>query len=502
MKFLSISTAILVLIAVVCIGFLTFSKIQETVVQTDQKEALLSLVSTYMKAEKYEAAEKLTQGYLIDHPVDTEFIRIFDQILASQQNKVAEVNSEINQKYNDLNGKIDSFTASIKKWKQQPVYVDRPIRDKDIPDKKDSESLAELSELINQGKKLLQEGQTGAAKKAFLSALKIDPEQADANTYYSFCLYQESPDSYAKEILLHCQKAVKQQDANELAHYLLASIYYSKGLADEAVKEYQKTLSLNPSKYEASASLGRLYFDKGNYSDALNFFQLSLRTHQEQPATLYFLALTQEKLTNRDDAIKSLNEVLELNPDYYQAYVKLAELLYENKDYLKALEFYTKANSIKEIYQNQLGIFLCNKSLNRNKDIFNNLLRLADLGSISKIKNMYYDGIKLAIDSNDWTNAIILADRYLKSIPEDSSIWYYKGLAHRELKAYTQAANSFNFTLKYDPDNLDAIFYLGESYYKDKKFDQAKKIFTAFKTKAVDFDKIAQVETFLKEMGN
>ena len=63
------------------------------------------------------------------------------------------------------------------------------------------------------------------------------------------------------------------------AHYLLGTLYFSKGMTDEALAEWEETRRLNPQIPVLHASLGRaLLHEKENAEQALMAFQEGLRT--------------------------------------------------------------------------------------------------------------------------------------------------------------------------------------------------------------------------------
>jgi tetratricopeptide (TPR) repeat protein len=73
--------------------------------------------------------------------------------------------------------------------------------------------------------------------------------------------------------------ALKSNPQDASAHYLIGTLYFSKGLADQALAEWQQARQLNPQIPVLHASLGRaLLHIKDKPEEALNVFQEGLRT--------------------------------------------------------------------------------------------------------------------------------------------------------------------------------------------------------------------------------
>ncbi|HEX6822672.1 MAG TPA: DUF5107 domain-containing protein [Candidatus Sulfotelmatobacter sp.] len=73
--------------------------------------------------------------------------------------------------------------------------------------------------------------------------------------------------------------ALKSNPSDASAHYLIGTLYFSKGLADQALAEWQQARQLNPQIPVLHASLGRaLLHIKDKPQEALDVFQQGLRT--------------------------------------------------------------------------------------------------------------------------------------------------------------------------------------------------------------------------------
>jgi tetratricopeptide (TPR) repeat protein len=135
-------------------------------------------------------------------------------------------------------------------------------------------------------------------------------------TSYVFPSRREDLDALRTAVRLNAQDAA--------AHYLLGTLYFSRGLAREALSEWEQARMLNPQIPVLHASLGRaLLHDEDNPDKALSVFQEGLRA---DPANI-------ELYTGMDQALSIMRRppqervaALERYPD--QAHIP-ANLVYE-----------------------------------------------------------------------------------------------------------------------------------------------------------------------------
>ena len=76
---------------------------------------------------------------------------------------------------------------------------------------------------------------------------------------------KENPARAVKEL----KSALKIDNSFVLAHYDLGAAYQSQGLLENAIKEYEKAIALNPAFQEGSSNLGGYYFRLQKYEQAV-----------------------------------------------------------------------------------------------------------------------------------------------------------------------------------------------------------------------------------------
>ena len=134
--------------------------------------------------------------------------------------------------------------------------------------------------------------------------------------------------------------------------------------AIEVIKTMQKN-NIQTEDEDYNVQLGKIYFEKENFSKALNYFNKQIISSPSSHPFIY-KGMCLEGLSDYESAIKAYNSSL----DYEKtdlAYYRVANLYYQEKDYKKALEN-------------------INKGLLLNKDAYNYTLKGDILSAMQRIK--------------------------------------------------------------------------------------------------------------------
>jgi Flp pilus assembly protein TadD len=142
---------------------------------------------------------------------------------------------------------------------------------------------------LDKGKELYRNDQDAEAVLAFLEAIRLDPDLAEA-------------------------------------HFRLALGYESLGKREEAEAEYKKAVEVykkyfeeNPNDAEAHYALGQTYANLGQYSEAIRQYKEATKLKDDDPDMLYDLGVAYTKLAQYDAAAAAFSKSLEIDPDYYRA---------------------------------------------------------------------------------------------------------------------------------------------------------------------------------------
>jgi tetratricopeptide (TPR) repeat protein len=115
-----------------------------------------------------------------------------------------------------------------------------------------------------------------------------------------------------------------------------------RGWLDEAIREFEKAITLDPLSAHAHDNLASVLVQKGKLRDALRSYLRALELEPASPTSHYNLAsfLTSHA---REMAIEEYKEAITVEPDFIDAHVNLGLALADGGDYDGAIAAYQEA---------------------------------------------------------------------------------------------------------------------------------------------------------------
>lgn len=137
------------------------------------------------------------------------------------------------------------------------------------------------------------------------------------------------------------QRAVKLDPELPDAHNALAFLYSRIGETSLARDEYRTALRLDPGSSATMNNFGIFLCAQGEYKEAMKYFNKALenplyRTPEAAYTNAGMCALEQGK---KQEAENYLRRALDVQPDFGNALLQLAQLSYENEIYIQARAF-------------------------------------------------------------------------------------------------------------------------------------------------------------------
>src|SRR4029079_14127665 len=142
---------------------------------------------------------------------------------------------------------------------------------------------------LDKGKELYRNDQDAEAVLAFMEAVCLDPDLAEA--HFRLALGYES--------------VGKREEA--------------EGEYKKAVETYKKYLADNPDDAEAHYAFGQTYAGLGQYSEAIREYREATKRKEDDADMFYDLGVAHTKLAQYDAAAAAFSKSLELDPDNYRA---------------------------------------------------------------------------------------------------------------------------------------------------------------------------------------
>ncbi|HSF55089.1 MAG TPA: tetratricopeptide repeat protein [Algoriphagus sp.] len=180
----------------------------------------------------------------------------------------------------------------------------------------------------------------------------------------------------------------------------------------------------------SSADIEAMYRD-GQYEWAIKAINRRLFVHVNEIKSLHIRARCYEELGEVDKAQRDYNRILDIDPNYAQAYAAIGKILLEKG-------FYSDA----ELY----------------------ILKAAKLEP-EDFEIVYLTG-RIQLMVKNWDRAELFLKQAEKMDPEFAPIYYYTGMARANRGDVYGAAASFNTYLNKEPDNLAARYNRGFALLK------------------------------------
>lgn len=145
----------------------------------------------------------------------------------------------------------------------------------------------------------------------------------------------------------------------EQMYAIIAKILFHLGNRKKAKQILVDIVTKYPESYKGHKYLAELYEREGGMRRAIDEYVKAIDIHKNDYDSYYKIAELLNGLTQKEQAVTMLNNLLRIKPDYYKASNLLGDLLIEEKKYKEAANIYLDALKYRpadyEIYYN-LGI--------------------------------------------------------------------------------------------------------------------------------------------------
>ena len=229
------------------------------------------------------------------------------------------------------------------------------------------------------------------------------------------------------------QEALKKQQALEKE-----KIKQAKTKKEKELKEYEKraieyerkkAIAKNPKKYQELKATA----DK--------FLSANPMTSQNYIAA----ANTYKQMGEPTSALLYYKEAMKLDPTNSDIYYNLGLTYFELNSEQSA-----KANLIKAI------------NLDSDNTKAKNLLAFVNQKIITKAINEAY----AHYEKKEYVKAFETLEKELKNYPQNSQLYYYRGLIYQAMNRNSAAISDFQKATEYDPSNYMSYYQLGKTYEK------------------------------------
>lgn len=245
--------------------------------------------------------------------------------------------------------------------------------------------------------------------------------------------------------------SIKKEPRRDDLYFRRAVLLNENNFPEPALADFKKAWSLNKEEKYAFA-ISTILLDKKPDS-AIVFLTQALTEIPNSFLLRLSLARTFEAQQKTEEALKTCNDILKINPDQVDVLKLKASLLDKKGESTESVSILEKAYSLTP-FDAELNYMLALKYAESKN---NKVLGLCD--------------------------SLIKKD----SLNVHAEPYYYKGIYYSNINEKAKALNMFNSAIQHDYYFLDAYIEKGALLYEQKKFNDAMKVFQLANTISATF---------------
>jgi tetratricopeptide (TPR) repeat protein len=282
-----------------------------------------------------------------------------------------------------------------------------------------------------------------------------------------------TPKENSNEQLELFQKAIEIKPDFLEAHYNLGLIYGNRKQMKEASVEFEKVLKLDP-KFDPNIYflLASAYQDMGNTADARTALEEGIRRKPGDLKMLRGLAYLQFNGKEDEAAIRTLQQILEIEPTDVGSRIELAQLYQKNNQAEPAIGNY------RDVLRTDPANFVAHYNLGliyfRQKSYAQ---AAAELDAANQAKPGNSDLLERLGDAyalqKQHAKAAAAYRAALEKEAGKGSLHAKLGFSLATLNLEAEAATALENSARLDPKNPDTFFLLGDVYSELKRLDDA-----------------------------
>jgi len=310
------------------------------------------------------------------------------------------------------------------------------------------------------------------AGEAVMSALTKRVEERPAASVLAQALRSEET---VQVVLAMPRSTVDVKLAEE--HFNRGVAYKEQWRLDEAIREFQAALRINPNLVEAHRNLGTAYLHKLRVDDAIHEYQAALHINPDHAETHFNLGEVywRKGKGSLDKAIREYQAALRTNPGYVQAHLSLGKAYGQQGRLDEAMREYQAVLRIDpDNAEAHIGLGITYGSgqqarLDEAIREFQIALRV-DPSCYSTFQGQMFGYL---LSEDHWGDYIRLHQAWVRVDPNNPEAHCELGSAYKDEGRLDEAIRELQTALRINPYYADAHLELGAAYAQQGRRDKA-----------------------------
>ncbi|MFH1515227.1 MAG: tetratricopeptide repeat protein [bacterium] len=155
------------------------------------------------------------------------------------------------------------------------------------------------------------------ALKNLTVVLEKDPNNANALEYRGLAYYEK--DINVKMAVKDFSTLIELLPLQVKSYYYRGRANFQGGYIDEAIADFQTSIEINPDYAESHRELWWIYDLKEKYDEALDFYDRLITAHSQNAKPYYYRGLIYYQKGEYSVALQDFKKALMIDPDYSEA---------------------------------------------------------------------------------------------------------------------------------------------------------------------------------------
>ncbi|HQO38626.1 MAG TPA: tetratricopeptide repeat protein [Candidatus Omnitrophota bacterium] len=366
----------------------------------------------------------------------------------------------INMRLADIYGRLGKYNHAV-------TYYRKAL-------KADPEDVTAYLALGDVYEKMRMDGQ---AEALYGKAIALFPRNARLREVRASARLRKN--QYA-DALADIKQALEIEPRSLAAFKILGTIHVMLKMYDDALKVYGDALALYPGDIELHERRAAALREKGDYAGAVEALKRSLAFDPGRTWLYRTIAETAEEGKMRDTAVEYYLTSMAYAEDSGQVYVRIGNMLYDDRDYRQALDYYKKAED--GIGDDKAGLYVrigeTSDRAGRAEDaeIYYQKALAADRGQVKAmtlLADLHERRAAALREKGDYAGAVEALKRSLAFDP--GRTWLYRTIAEtaEEGKMRDTAIEYFREYSSLYPDSRETDLAIGQLYAEKKDYENA-----------------------------